>query len=159
MQCARHPRNETFATCVRCGTPICYRCQVRSDVGLLCPTHGRSVALPQYAVTPVLYLQALGASLLIGALGGLALRLLARAAPFVLFSLLGMIALGFALGYVVGEGVGRAARGKRGRGLQGVAALGVIVALLVGMNYLALTSVSGVVGLLVGVVVAVGRLR
>jgi len=159
VQCARHPRNETFATCVRCGTPICYRCQVRSDVGLLCPTHGRSRPSPQYAVTPVLYLLALGASILVGAVGGLALRLLAHAAPFVLLSLLGMIASGFALGYVVGEGVGRAARGKRGRGLQGVAALGVIMAMLVGIDQLALTSVNGVVGLLVGVAVAVGRLR
>ncbi|MSQ41200.1 MAG: hypothetical protein EXR55_06060 [Dehalococcoidia bacterium] len=159
MQCARHPRNETFATCVRCGTPICYRCQVRSDVGLFCPTHGRSVALPQYDVTPFLYLQALGASLLVGALGGVALWFLARVAPILIFSLLGMIALGFALGYAVGEGVGWAARGKRGRGLQGVAALGVALAMLVGMGGLALTPVNGVVGLLVGVVVAAGRLR
>ena len=159
MQCARHPQVETFVTCFRCGTPICYRCQVPAEVGILCPTHGRRVPLAQYAVSPLLYARGAAASALLGSLGGLGLRYVVEAFPLLGRAFLGLILLGFALGYVMGEGVGRAAGGKAGRGLQAIAIGGVALAMFVGLGWPLLFSLPGTLGLVVGVVVAWGRLR
>lgn len=38
MRCARHPSVETELSCSRCGTPLCPRCLVQTEVGQRCPT-------------------------------------------------------------------------------------------------------------------------
>lgn len=35
--CHRHPDTETGLRCNRCGTPICAKCAIRTDVGFRCP--------------------------------------------------------------------------------------------------------------------------
>ncbi len=37
MRCSRHANIETDLSCGRCGTPICPRCLVQTDVGIRCP--------------------------------------------------------------------------------------------------------------------------
>ena len=127
-------------------------------MGFLCPTHGRRTPAPLYQVTPLLHLRALGVALLLGLLGGGALRLLVMAVPLLSFSLLGPLVLGAALGYLMAEGVSWGVGRKQGRGLQAIAAVGVALAMVLGLGSLALVSLGEVVGLLVGVAVAVGRL-
>ena len=62
------------------------------------------------------------------------------------------------LGYLVGQAVSRAARGRRGRGLQVIAGGGVVLAVVVGLGG-ALFTFFGLIGSAIAVVVAVGRLR
>ena len=36
MRCAKHPDVETSISCGRCGTPVCVKCMVHTDVGVRC---------------------------------------------------------------------------------------------------------------------------
>ena len=155
MRCQRHPETETYATCLRCETPICYRCQIRSDVGFLCPVHGRNIPLPQNLVSPATYVRATFTVVVAGLIGGLILRFLAVylwSAPFMLVLLLS------GLGYLVGETVSWAARRKRSRGLQILLLAGVLLAVAIGFGS-AVFNTGIVIGIAVAVAISFSRLR
>jgi len=79
LKCERHGE-ATRLTCVECGTPICPKCAVRTDVGLKCEADAKSVelsketkALLRPSRTP-LYLGLLGLGLLIAFVVALSMR-------------------------------------------------------------------------------------
>lgn len=130
MQCARHPGVETYVSCARCGTPICHRCQVHSDVGLRCTACSRAgVAIhPAHARSWTLYARGIGAALLVGAGGGLAVQLLAMLWPGLLFIPFLRIIVVLLLGYLVGEAVARATRWRLHREIRYMAGGGALIA-------------------------------
>jgi len=79
LKCERHG-DATRLTCVDCGTPICPKCAVRTEVGLKCEADARSVEVPKEALavlrpsrTPLL-LGAAGLVVLVALVAFLALR-------------------------------------------------------------------------------------
>ena len=99
---------------------------VDTPVGYRCKECGQGPRLPTYDV-PVSYLaRAVGAALVLGIAGGVALAVI----RMFIFGLLYIAALG-GYGYVLGEGISKATNHKRGRALQLTAVGGVLVALLV----------------------------
>ena len=123
--CARHPDTPTNLRCSRCDTLVCPRCMVHSPVGVRCPDCGQGVRLPVYDVSALHLARAIGVSLALGVVGGLAIVLIVR--PLV-YGLLYVAAMA-GYGYLVAESVSRATNRKRGRTLQYVAAGGIVVAL------------------------------
>lgn len=159
MQCARHPKTETELACGRCGTPICPRCSVMTDVGARCPDCAPSRPLPQFEVGPIWLLRGALAAAISGAALGAAWWLIIPGR----LGLLGIL-LALLLGYAVGESVSRASNRKAGTALQVIAAAGIAVA-YVTRNLLAREGAFpaddffGYVVLIVAAVVAIGRLR
>ena len=100
---------------------------VHAPVGVRCQDCGKSNKLPIYDVSPKYLTKAVLVSAFLGVLGGTLAVLIVRP---LFFGLLYLVALG-GFGYVVGEAVSASANRKRGRFLQVVAAVGVLVALLV----------------------------
>ena len=127
--CPEHPDTPTNLRCSRCEKLICPRCLVHSPVGVRCRECGKGIRLPIYDVSASQVLRAILASLVIGVMGGLALALIVR--PLLLGSGFLYIASLAGFGYLVAEGVGRAANQKRGRILQLVTMAGVLAALMV----------------------------
>jgi membrane associated rhomboid family serine protease len=83
--CYRHPDRQTFISCQRCGRHICPACQTQAAVGVHCPEcvrEGRAAAAP-------------------GAVVARALRPRGRAV--VTYSLMGLIAVGFAVQWLSGQ--------------------------------------------------------
>src|SRR3954453_9595176 len=79
LKCERHGE-ATRLTCVECGTPICPKCAVRTDVGLKCENDGKgaelskeTLALLRPSRTPV-YLGAAGVVVLLAIIGLVFLR-------------------------------------------------------------------------------------
>ena len=134
--CARHPSTPTRLRCGRCGTPICPRCLVPSEVGQRCPDCGRGTRLPTFQVTPAIVLRSAAAGLLtataIGYLWSLAPR----------FSFW----LGLLMGFVVGEAVARAGNVKRGPAMIATGVLTVLAGFVLG--FLVLGRGTGGAGLL-----------
>ena len=128
LYCANHPDRETLLRCGKCGQPICTECAVRHPVGLRCPQCARVKKAPTYDVPSQYYLLALGA--------GLGASLLCSVFVEVLRIFLSAFFLSFLLalgaGAIIGEGISRAAGYKRGRGLQVVAAISVLVGTVAG---------------------------
>ena len=159
MKCARHPNVETGLACGRCETPICPKCMVMTDVGARCPSCAPRRRLPQYEISPLYVLRGMGAALIAGAVIGAAWGL-------ILPGLLGffIIFLGIGLGYGVAEPVSWATNHKSGPVLATVAAAGVVLAFFV-RNLLAADSILpssdfySYIAVIIGVVVAVNRLR
>lgn len=159
LRCARHPKVETSLRCGRCDTPICPRCMVMTDVGARCPTCAPARKLPQFELGPVFALRGLGAALAAGAgVGVLWGALLPEGFGFF------TIFLGIGIGYAVAEPVSWATNRKAGPILATVAAAGVVLAYAV-RSLVAFDSVLptddlfGYIALVVGVAVAVNRLR
>lgn len=155
MRCQWHPETETYATCLRCEAPICYRCQVRSDVGFLCPIHGKNVPLPQNLVSFTSYLRAAAIAVVLGIIGGFILRLIAAHlwwAPVMLILLLG------GLGYLLGETVSWAAKRKRSRGLQLLLLVGVLLAVVIGFGT-KIFATTILIGISIAVAISFSRLR
>jgi len=159
MQCARHPRTETYVRCSKCDTPICADCMVTGPVGIRCRKCAQPSSSPLFKPQPIGLIRAGGGALLAALLLGWVTRLL---------PLIG----GAAFGYVVGEVVLRAGGRKRGRLMEylagGGAALGVLLyniipVLLTGrwlwliFHPLQLLFILGALAL--AVVCAVGRVR
>lgn len=159
MECARHPKVETELACGRCGTPICPRCLVMTDVGARCPTCAPARKLPQFELGPVWLLRGATAALALGgALGGLWWLILPRGFGF--FALI----LAVLAGYAMGEGVSWATNRKAGPPLQAAAAAGIVVAflvrnLLLGESLLPAGDFWGYLFVLVAAFVAASRLR
>ena len=167
MQCAAHPSVETELACSKCEKAICPRCLYQTPVGARCRECANIRRLPTYQISAVYLLRGLAAALAVGAaLGGLWGRLIPFSSSF-LFGLL----LGLGLGYAVGEAVSVATNRKVGLPLQVFAAVGVVVAYLVRSAILAspfkhialidivTNDVLGYIVVILGVVIAVGRVR
>lgn len=130
-----------------------------TDVGARCPACAPSRKLPQFEIGTLYLLRGLGAALMAGAgLGALWGLLLPGIGGFF------AIFLGLGLGYGVAEPVSYATNRKSGPPLQVAAAAGVVLAyavrnLAAGYALIPTGDLMGYVALLVGVVVAVNRLR
>ena len=159
MRCARHPKVETQLACGRCGTLICPRCMVMTDVGARCPDCAPMRKLPQFEIGPLYILRGLSAALAAGVAAGLLWGALIPGffGFFIIF-------IGIGLGYAVAEPVSWATNHKAGPALQVCAAIGVFLAYvvrgLVGFDTVFPSDdLFGYVAVVVAVVVAVNRLR
>ncbi len=130
-----------------------------TDVGARCPACAPRRPLPQFEVGPLYVLRGLGAALATGAATGALWGLL-------LPGIGGFLAvfIGLGLGYAVAEPVSLATNRKSGRLLQAAASAGVVLAYLVrnqvaGDPLVPTDDLFGYVAVLVGIVVAVNRLR
>ena len=123
LYCVNHPDRETLLRCGKCVQPICTECMVRHPVGLRCPQCAQLKKVPTYDVPARYYLLALAAGLGSSLLCGLFVEVLRMffSAFFISF----LLALG--AGAIIGETIGRVTGYKRGRGLQVVAAISVII--------------------------------
>ena len=162
--CARHPKTATNLRCSRCDALVCPGCMVHSAVGIRCPDCGKATTMPIYDVSTPLLVRAILASLLLGVGGGLVFALLVR--PELLFRIaspLMYVAAMAGFGYLVAEGVSRAANKKRGRTLQYVAAGGMALALVLvsatAITFGPLIGFSDLLAAGAGVYVAILRMR
>lgn len=121
MRCSRHPDVETNLTCGRCGTPICPKCLIQTPVGIRCRECAGVKRLPTYAITPKQYLKATGTGLGLVIVLGIAWTFLWDILPF--FGLI--IAAG--IGYIMGEGISLSVNRKRGRFLQIIGAVAIVL--------------------------------
>jgi hypothetical protein len=159
MQCARHPETETGLSCGRCGTAICPRCVVMTDVGARCPVCAPARKLPQFELSPLYLARAIGAAAVSGVVLGVLWGMLLPGG-FGFFS----IFIGMGIGWAVSAPVSLATNRKSGTPLQVIASLGVLLAYfvrnLVDAGELVQTGdIMGYIALIVGIVVAVNRLR
>jgi hypothetical protein len=167
MQCAAHPNVETELACGKCEKPICPRCLYYTPVGVRCRECANIRRLPMYNISAGYMLRGLGAAVVTGGVLGLIWGAILPFSPSFFFGLL----VGFGLGYAVGEAVSISTNRKVGVPLQAVAAAGVILAYLIRSAILAsawrgvdigdiLTQdLFGYIVVILGVVVAMGRLR
>lgn len=109
--------------CGKCGQPICTECAVRHPVGLRCPQCAKLKKVPIYNVPATYYLRALGAGTGASLLCAVIAEILPLFVPVMFLSFL----LAMAAGAVIGEAISRAADYKRGRGLQVIAAVSVVI--------------------------------
>ena len=167
MQCAAHPSVETELACSKCGKAICPRCLYHTPVGARCRECANIRRLPTFQISPVFLLRGLAAALAAGiAMGGLWGLLI----PFNSSFFFGLL-LGLGLGYAVGETVSLSTNRKIGLPLQVFAGAGVVVAYLVRSAILAspfkhialmdivTNDMLGYIVVILGVVIAVGRVR
>ena len=124
-------------------------------MGARCRDCARLKRVPTYQVSPILYLRGLGAALGAGLALGFAWLILGGALRLILFLDL-LLAAG--VGYLIAEAVTRSARYKRGPALQAAAALGMALAYLP-QALLRGFQLPDVLGLIIGVAVAITRLR
>lgn len=126
VRCARHPATATRLRCGRCGTPICPRCVVSTEVGQRCPDCGRGPRLPTFQVAPGIVLRAwaagLAAATIIGYLWSLA--------PAFAFW------MGLLMGFITGEVVARAGNVKRGPLMTAAAVAAVLLGFALGFALL-----------------------
>ena len=120
--CARHPRTPTLLRCNRCGTPICPRCMVSTEVGQRCPDCARARRLPTFDVSAGILAR------------GAAAGLLAATAIAFLWGLLPGFSfwLGLLMGFVTGEAISWAANRKRGQRLMILAVACVLLGFVIG---------------------------
>jgi hypothetical protein len=127
---------------------------VQHPVGIRCQECARLRRLPQFDVPTVHYARALGAGLGIAVAGAVGLLLVVSVFPFLMLALLGLVGIG----YLIGEGISRAANRKRSRGLQYIAAGSVLLSTLP-MGALIIGNLYGLLALAAAVYMAVSRLR
>lgn len=163
MKCATHPDVETNLACGKCGIPICPKCLVHTPVGARCKACAGLKRLPTFQVSPKQHLIAVAVGLALALALGIGWGLLRELIP--LFSLFGIF-LAAGAGYAIGEGISRSVNRRRGPFLQVIS--GTCFALSYLVSNVGLSSTSGltfsfdpysVLALVVGVVVAVSRLR
>lgn len=139
VQCARHRGTMTLLRCGRCGTPICARCVVTTEVGQRCPDCARGSRLPTFQVAPQTIVR--------GALAGLvtasAIGYLWSLAPGFAFW------IGLLMGFATGEAVAWATNRKRGRWLMVTAGLAVLGGFLIGNIGLGRAGLSGLLAVLI----------
>lgn len=123
MSCVIHPDRQTLLRCGKCGRPICTQCAVRHPVGLRCPDCAQLRKVPTYDVPASYYPRALGASLGAALLAGVIAQIL----PFFIPVFFLNFFMALAAGALVGEAASRVTGRKRGRGLQIVAGISVIL--------------------------------
>jgi len=157
MKCAAHPEVETNLTCGRCGRPICPKCMVQTPVGPRCPECASLKRLPTYKVSPRQYLIASGAGLGIAIATGFVWAFIPFSGYFFYFAVL----IGLGVGYAIGEVISRSVNRKRGRSLQAIGGACMVVSYVIS-NLFHMTlfiSLSGLLALALGIVIAVIRLR
>jgi hypothetical protein len=167
MQCATHPSVETELACGKCGKAICPRCLHHTPVGARCGACANVKPPPTYDVSAGYLLRGAIAALVTGAVLGV---LWGALLPFGASFFFGLL-LGLGLGYGAGEAVSLATNRKAGPPLQALAAAGVLVAYLVRSAILASAfknvavtdivtdDVFGYVVVVLGVIIAIGRVR
>ncbi len=155
MRCATHPEVETNLSCGRCGHPICTKCMVQTLVGPRCPDCANLKRLPTYEVSQRQYLIAVGIGMGVAIAAGFVWALIWNAIHFLFLSLL--IAAG--IGYAIGEVISLATNRKRGPGLQAIAGISVVVSFAVYYLFVPWFSFYTIIGLALGIVIAIARLR
>jgi len=163
--CATHPNVETYLRCGRCDTPICPKCLVQTPVGARCRQCAHVQKLPLFSVSPTYYARAVGAAL------GLALAAAAVYAMILItVPITSFLAL-MGIGYLIGEGVSRSVNRKRGRALQAIAGLSVLLGFVLSGSVLGLlfagelvfvlprVNIYALIGLAIGVLLATSRLK
>ena len=123
MYCVNHPRRETLIRCSKCLAPICTRCAVQTPVGQRCYKCANAGRAPLCRVGPGQLLVALAVSLGLAVLAGAVMAQLG-----LLFTLF----LAAPAGGIVAEAVLRSTRGKRGRLVQIVTGLAIVMGAAVG---------------------------
>ena len=163
MQCATHPKVETELACGSCEKPICTKCVYHTPGGQRCKECANLRKLPQYDISITYLARAIGASLAVGAVGGVIWGVIPI--PFI------GILIGMGVGYSVGEAVSIVSNRKVGTQLQVVAGVGVVLAFVIRAGILAsairgwdiedilLRDIFGYLAVGLGIVVAAGRLR
>lgn len=123
--------------------------------------------LPTYSITPVQYVKAVLAGLGIAIIVGVAWGWLRIALEIPFFEIGTALLLAIGAAYVIAEVVSRVINRKRGRPLQVIASLCFVLSYLVSNVWLAGNTIAffayfdplDIVIVIVGIVVAVGRLR
>jgi len=166
MQCARHPRTETYVRCSKCDTPICGECMVTGPVGIRCRKCAQVNSSPLFKSQPTGLIRAGAGGLISAFVLGVVLNFIPILGPFI---------GGAVLGYAVGEVVLRAGGRKRGRFMEYIAGGSALFGILVWrIPWLALLTKGwlGIIGLLnpfwilatlaalaLAIVCSVGRIR
>ena len=132
---------------------------VMTDVGGRCPDCAPRRLLPQFEVKPLYLLRGIGAAVAAGAALGLAWGLLLPG-DYGFFTVI----IGAGVGYGVGEAVSVATNRKLAPVLQVTAAFGVLLAFVIRNVFwagavLVVDDLFGYIALVVGIIVAMGRLR
>jgi len=128
---------------------------VQTLVGPRCPDCANLKRLPTYEVSLRQYLIAVGVGMGVAVAAGFIWALIWNAIHFLLLSLL--IAAG--IGYAVGEAISLVTNRKRGPGLQAIAGISVVVSFAVYYLFVPLFSLYTIIGLALGILVAVARLQ
>ncbi len=170
MKCAAHPGVETNLSCGKCGKPICPRCMVQTPVGAKCPDCANLYRLPTFRVSTQYYLRAVGSGLGVAVACGLIWGAVMIFISFFYINLLVAAGVGYALGEVVSLSVNR----KRGTGLAVVGGVAVVISyavsfwfisfllgvpFLLGFHFSLLRMLLDLLALVLGIFVAVARLR
>jgi hypothetical protein len=129
-------------------------------VGARCPKCAAVKRLPVYSITTISYIKAVFAGLA-------AASALGAIWPFIPFGGFVWLIIAAGIGYAIGEIVSISANKKRGTGLQVIAGISMVVSYLVRSLLDAplaeftssLLSVYGLIALVLGIIVAVSRLR
>lgn len=141
---------------------MCPSCMVHSAVGVRCPDCAQTKRPPTFDVTGIFLARAIGASVGIGLLCGVAFSIIG----YLVFRVpsLGNLpfweAIAFAgIGYAVGEGVSLSVNRKRGGKLKLVASFGVFVAYVLSSLPFADTAAgpSVLLGLIIAIYVSIRR--
>jgi hypothetical protein len=157
MKCKRHPEIETNLTCAKCGDPICPKCLVYTPVGARCRTCAKLSRVPTYRVPKTYYLRAAGAAIGAALVIGIVWGFLQKYVGFFYLNLL----LAAGVGYVIGEAISLSVNRKSGTGLAVIGGLAVLLCYYVstftfwGLNF----HLIDIVGIVIGIIVAVARLR
>lgn len=127
MYCVNHPDRQTLLRCGKCDQPICTEYAIRHPVGLRCPQCARLKRVPTYDVPAQYYLR--------GSVVGLGVSLACAVAVEIVRLLVPVFFLSFFAGLIAGgiiaDAISRVTAHKRGRGLQVVAAVCVVLGYLV----------------------------
>lgn len=134
--CSHDAKVETYLRCGRCEKPICPRCLIQTPVGSRCRDCAQLRRLPMYEVRPVHYLRGMAAGLAAGV--GAALVMVLLQTNIRVFGIFGLLMVA-AVGYVVGEAISRATRGKRSLPLACIAALCVPLGMIGGWTVYLMT--------------------
>ncbi len=167
--CANHPRVETLVSCSKCDKPICPKCMIFTPVGARCRECAQLRRLPQFEMRGEVRVRVLGTAAAIAILGGGALGILHLASFGLIMSMI--------LGFAIGEALSRVSGRKQGREMEVIAGVTLVLTMIVATTVLfltaghvspgaavagAMTTLTGVyslLGLALGVVLAVGRVR
>lgn len=144
--CARHRDTPTLLRCGRCGTPICPRCMISTEVGQRCPDCGRGRHLPTFQISPAILLRGLGAGLIAATI----LSYLWSLVPGFSFW------MALLLGFGTGEAVAWATNRKRGRLLMVVGVVAVLAGFLLGFGLFGRGSSAPLLAILINPLLLVG---
>ena len=158
MTCHWHPAVPTGLSCSQCQRPICTACLVQAPVGIRCRECGRAVPLPTFDVRPANYARALVAAAAIGILGVILWLTLLF---FTGTQLIAFLVTPVVVGYAAGEIISRVVNLKRSKGLMYIAGGTVVLSSLVAMILTGglVLSLWGILALILGVLIAIARVR